>query len=229
MSLPVILRPSEARRGWFRRRRNGTGRLKSRLPPPPPSGSKKVALREPSARNYVLRMADAVEIETAPRIGFEEILREHESMVFSIAYHFLRDRAAAEELAQDVFLQLYRNLDSLESPEHATRWLRRVATNRCIDFCRRRRLAPQVGLDEVREPAAPAAARDPMLSRALVQLVASLPEKWRALIVLKYQEDMDNEEIAATLEMPVGTVKSQLSRALDLLREKASRVLGERQ
>jgi RNA polymerase sigma-70 factor (ECF subfamily) len=174
-------------------------------------------------------MADTAEAGTAVQLGFEEILREHQSMVFSIAYHFLRDRAAAEELAQDVFLQLYRSLDSLESPEHATRWLRRVATNRCIDFCRRSRLAPQVALDEVREPASPAAANDPMLSRALGQLVASLPEKWRALIVLKYQEEMDNEQIAETLDMPVGTVKSQLSRALDLLREKASRVLGVRQ
>src|SRR5512135_3515124 len=108
-------------------------------------------------------MAEAVETGMATRIGFDEVLREHQSMVFSIAYHFLRDRAAAEELAQDVFLQLYRSIDSLESPEHATRWLRRVATNRCIDFCRRRKLAPQVSLEEVREPATPVAARDPML------------------------------------------------------------------
>jgi RNA polymerase sigma-70 factor, ECF subfamily len=171
-------------------------------------------------------MAETAEAATAIRTGFEELLREHQSMVFSIAYRFLRDRAAAEELAQDVFLQLYRSLDSLESPEHVKRWLRRVATNRCIDSCRRQRLAPRIALDEVREPSAPAAVRDPMLSRALGQLVASLPENWRALVILKYQEEMDNEEIAQTLQMPVGTVKSQLSRALDLLRDKASRVLG---
>jgi len=176
-----------------------------------------------------MKMANAAEAGTANQIGFEEILRDRQSMVFSISYHFLRDRAAAEELAQDVFLQLYRNLDSLESPEHVTRWLRRVATNRCIDYCRRRRLAPQIGLDEIREPAPPAAPEDPMLGRALRQLVASLPEKWRALIILKYQEEMENEEIAQTLDIPLGTVKSQLSRALDLLREKASRVLGVRQ
>jgi RNA polymerase sigma factor (sigma-70 family) len=65
-----------------------------------------------------------------------------------------------------------------------------------------------------------------MLRRTLRQLVASLPEKWRVLIVLRYQEDLENEEIARTLGMPVGTVKSQISRALDFLREKASRVLG---
>ena len=86
---------------------------------------------------------------------------------------------------------------------------------------------PRIGLEQIPEPAGPSRQPDPMLSRALRQLVASLPENWRALVVLKYQEEMETEEIARALDMPVGTVKSQLSRALDFLREKASRVLGE--
>jgi RNA polymerase sigma-70 factor (ECF subfamily) len=86
---------------------------------------------------------------------------------------------------------------------------------------------PRIGLDEVPEPSVPARAPDPLLSRAVGQMVASLPEKWRALIVLKYQEEMETEEIARTLGIPAGTVKSQLSRALDFLRAKASRMLGE--
>jgi RNA polymerase sigma factor (sigma-70 family) len=87
---------------------------------------------------------------------------------------------------------------------------------------------PRIGLDRIAEPASTAVQPDPMLSRTLRQLVASLPENWRAVIVLKYQEDLENEEIARTLGMPVGTVKSQISRALDFLREKASRVMGEK-
>lgn len=162
-----------------------------------------------------------------PVPDFEGIVREHQSMVFSIAYHFLHDRPAAEELAQDVFLQLYKSLGALESAEHVTRWLRKVTTNRSIDQCRRVRLMPKIGLDEVREPASPGGAGDFLLSRTLRQLVASLPENWRALVVLKYQEEMETEEIARAMDMPVGTVKSQLSRALDFLREKAARVLGE--
>jgi RNA polymerase sigma-70 factor (ECF subfamily) len=161
------------------------------------------------------------------RADFEGIVREHQSMVFSIAYHFLHDRPAAEELAQDVFLQLFKSMGALESAEHVTRWLRRVTTNRCIDHCRRSKLMPRIGLDQVAEPASPGGSPDFMLSRALGQLVASLPGNWRALVVLKYQEEMETEEIARALDMPVGTVKSQLSRALEFLREKASRVLGE--
>ena len=172
-------------------------------------------------------MASAAQAVTPVPSDFEEIVREHQSMVFSIAYHFLHDRAAAEELAQDVFLQLYKNLGGMESAGHVTRWLRKVTTNRCIDQCRRVKLMPKIGLDEVREPSCPAGQGDFLLSRALRSLVASLPENWRALVVLKYQEEMETEEIARTLDLPVGTVKSQLSRALDFLREKATRVLGE--
>jgi RNA polymerase sigma-70 factor (ECF subfamily) len=184
----------------------------------------------PVARIYPVKskMASIAKAGPVSAEEFAEVVRDHQAMVFSIAYHFLRDRAAAEELAQDVFLQLYRSFGELESPGHVTHWLRRVTSNRCIDQCRRWKLMPRIGLDQIAEPASPAARADPMLSRALAQLVASLPGNWRALIVLKYQEDMENEEIAQTLGMPVGTVKSQISRALEFLRGKASRVMGEK-
>lgn len=148
-------------------------------------------------------------------------------MVFSIAYHFLHDRALAEEIAQEVFLQLYKHLGSLESPAHVLYWLRRTTSNRCIDCVRRRKLAPQVTLDAVPEPvAADPGPGDPILSRRLQQLVASLPEKQRMVVVLRYQEDLEPEEIARILHMPVGTVKSQLQRSLAMLRDKVTRTMG---
>lgn len=158
---------------------------------------------------------------------FEAIVREHQSMVFSIGYHFLQDRAAAEELAQDVFLQLYQNLGGLESPEHVVRWLRRVACHRAIDHARRRKLRPQIGLDQAPEPASMPPVGDPMLSRRLRNLLASLPEKTRMILILRFQEDLEIEEIAKTLAIPAGTVKSRLQRGLANLREKAGRVLAE--
>ena len=148
-------------------------------------------------------------------------------MVFSVAYHILRDRTLAEEVAQDVFLQLHRNLAALESPEHATHWLRKVATHRSIDAARRRRLRPQVSLADAPEPSVAAAPGDPVLAGLLRRMVASLPEKARAVVVLRYQEELGPEEIAGVLGIPVGTVKSQLQRALAILREKMERTLGE--
>lgn len=142
-------------------------------------------------------------------------------MVFSLAHHFLRDRAAAEELAQDVFLQLYRHLDEMQSPEHVVFWLRRVTANRCISEARRRQRRPEVPLDESPEPEAPASAADPIADERLRRMVASLPEKSRMVVLLRYQEDLDPEDIAKVLDMSVNTVKSQLQRALAMLRQKA--------
>jgi RNA polymerase sigma-70 factor (ECF subfamily) len=147
-------------------------------------------------------------------------------MVFSIALNFVRDRQAAEEIAQDVFVLLHRNLDSLESPEHIVFWLRRVTSNRCIDHARRAR-RPLVSLDDVPELRAAAPSADPLLAERLRRLVASLPEQARVVVILRYQEDLTPAEIALVLSMPIATVKSHLQRSLALLREKFLRVTGD--
>jgi RNA polymerase sigma-70 factor (ECF subfamily) len=154
---------------------------------------------------------------------FAELLRAHQSMVFSIALHFLQDREAAEEVAQDVFLGLYKNLPRFESDEHVTFWLRRTAAHRSIDYARKRKLRAASALEDIAEPSVEPDAGDPLLERKLRSLVASLPEKQRIVMVLRYQEDLMPEEIAKTLDIPVRTVKSHLQRSLALIREKMDR------
>jgi RNA polymerase sigma-70 factor (ECF subfamily) len=159
---------------------------------------------------------------------FAELVRQHQGTVFSIALHYLRDRATAEEVAQEVFLGLHRNLDRIESPSHAAAWLRKVAVQRSIDEGRRRSRRPQVALEDVAEPAAWVKPGDPMLTELLRKLVATLPEAPRMAMVLRYQEDLEPAEIAAALAMPVATVKSHLQRSLAVLRRKlAGCGLGE--
>jgi RNA polymerase sigma-70 factor (ECF subfamily) len=158
---------------------------------------------------------------------FAGVLRANQSMVFSIAYHFLRDRGVAEEVAQDVFLQLYRSFAELESEAHVTFWLRKVTSNRCIDTMRKRKMQAAVALDQAPELFSAVEQDDPLLSRRLRTLIASLPEKPRMVMVLRYQEDMMPEEIAKVLEMPVRTVKSHLQRSLAMLREKIDRSMGD--
>ena len=166
-----------------------------------------------------------IELESVEQTGldFADLVREHQSMVFSLSYHFLHDRELAEEVAQEVFLTLHRHLEDIKSPAHASFWLRKVAAQRAIDATRRRKRRPQVALDDVAEPAARPVANDPMLSEVLRRLVATLPETPRMVMVMRYQEDMDPAEIAEVLEMPLGTVKSHLQRSLSLLREKLQR------
>jgi RNA polymerase sigma-70 factor (ECF subfamily) len=154
---------------------------------------------------------------------FAALVRENQAMVYSIAYHSLRDHALAEELAQDVFLELHRRQERFESPSHVRNWLRRVTANRCIDQSRRRKLRPKLGLDDVEEPAVPPALGDPMVGVLLRRLIAGLPEKPRMVVVLRYQEDLDPAEIAATLDMPLRTVKSHLRRSIEVLRRRMKR------
>lgn len=157
--------------------------------------------------------------------AFGELVRQHQTMVFSIACHFLRNRAQAEDVAQDVFLELYQRLAQIESPSHMTFWLRRVTINRCIDQTRRRK--PDVALEDVAEPRAAATRGDPLLSEQLQRSVANLPERRRAVIILRYQEGLDLTEISKVLDMPLNTVKSTLQRSLLELRRKLTRKLGE--
>ena len=83
---------------------------------------------------------------TGSESAFAALVREHQAMVFGLAYHFLQSRAQAEELAQDVFLALHQNLPRVESARHLVFWLRRVTSNRCID-CGQKRAAPARAAD----------------------------------------------------------------------------------
>ena len=155
--------------------------------------------------------------------AFATIVSDHEAMVFSLAYHFFNDRSRAEEIAQDVFLLLYRNLASIESPAHLTHWLRQVTTRRCIDVLRRSKLRA-VPLDSIVDIESNDRVADPLFDRRLRALIAELPEMQRVILTLRYQEDLDPSEICRIVEMPVNTVKSHLHRALQALRSK----LGDR-
>ncbi len=170
---------------------------------------------------------------------FRERVEAHQSRVFSIAYRILGDSGLAEEVAQDVFLELHRGLDRLESDAHLVAWLRRVALHRSTDALRRRATRPEFAAHEfVEESSArsdlerngqygPAELKRPAVFNRVEQLVSTLPPAQQAVLLLRYQEDLLPDEIAAALSMPVATVKSHLQRALQLLRAKAQRTLKE--
>lgn len=157
--------------------------------------------------------------QTGDHDAFADLVEQHEAMVYSLAYHFFSDRSRAEEVAQDVFLQLYRSLDTIESDAHLLFWLRQVTTRRCIDVARRSKLRA-VSLDDAVELRAVEKAPDPLLDRQLRKLIQELPEVQRAVVTLRYQEDLAPSEICRIVGMPVNTVKSHLHRALQALRSK---------
>ena len=159
---------------------------------------------------------------------FEQLVDQHQSMVYSLALRMTGDRSLAEEIAQDVFLELDRKLDRIESPEHACFWLRRVTMSRSTDAMRRRRVRGMdlwVELDDHHAMAADPGSSP--LGARIERLLTTLPEAQRAAILLRYEEDMAPDEIAAVLDAPVATVKSNLQRGLKLLRAKAACQLKE--
>ena len=159
---------------------------------------------------------------------FEQLVDEHQSMVFSLALRMTGDRGLAEEIAQDTFLALDQSLHKIESPLHALAWLRRVTMSRSADALRRRKVRAMdlwVEIDE--NHGALAEEHSSPLAMRLEQLLATLPESQRAALVLRYQEDLSPEEIADTLDAPLATVKSHLQRGLKLLRAKATCQLRE--
>jgi RNA polymerase sigma-70 factor, ECF subfamily len=146
-------------------------------------------------------------------------VREHQSLVYSIARHLLNAPAHAEELAQDVFLELFRNIRKIDSPAHLLHWLRRTTTNRCIDHSRKKSTRNELPIGDGVHPSAFTEVADVLLHESLRRHVGALPEWQRAVVVLRYQEDMELSEIAQTLGIPLNTVKSRLHRALEGLRD----------
>lgn len=152
--------------------------------------------------------------------AFVRLVRQHQARVYSLALRLTGRREDAEELAQDTFLGLHGQLAHLASAQHARNWLCRTVTHRSIDLLRHRARRPQgqpldplllsVPVEE--------ASGDPLLDRTLRALVLRLPELSRAVVVLRFQEDLGPRDIAETLGLPLNTVKSHLRRSLDWLR-----------
>ena len=153
--------------------------------------------------------------------AFEALVRRHQRRVYSLAWHGVRDPMLAEEIAQDVFVQLHASLPRIESGAHLGAWLRRTAAHRVIDTLRARR--PARSLDEITEPHVGACDADPLADRLVHRALARLAPRARLVVMLRYMDDLAPTEIAQTLDMSLNTVKSHLRRGLLVLRTRLQR------
>jgi RNA polymerase sigma-70 factor (ECF subfamily) len=153
--------------------------------------------------------------------AFAALVRSHQDLVFSAALRMLGSRDAAQDMAQEVFIQLHEKLSAIESSEHLKAWLRRTVTHRSIDHLRRHQLrVAQLPEGDLGDHAPEN--QDHLLHERLRNSLLQLQPAARAVMVLRYQEDLDPQEIAETLDMPLNTVKSHLKRSLQTLREQFS-------
>jgi RNA polymerase sigma-70 factor, ECF subfamily len=158
------------------------------------------------------------------RAALTQLVQAHQRSVYSLALRMLGARDLAEDLTQEVFMQMNGNLSAVDSNRHLGFWLRQVTTNRAIDQLRRRARVQMTSLDEETQLFCTEDSSDPLLQRYLRALLADLSPPARAVLLLRYQEDLDPVEIARTLGMPLNTVKSHLKRSLQSMREKTEGV-----
>ena len=161
---------------------------------------------------------------------FRRLIEAHQRMVFSLALRVTGEHGAAEEVAQDVFLELHRGGEKLESEDHVRFWLRRVTVHRATDALRKKSRQPEATAEEWMEEQYVQDNSEGLNAAVVVvleELLRTLPEQMRVVIVLRYQEDMLPDEIAKLLGQPLATVKSNLQRGLKLLRRKADVTMKE--
>lgn len=168
--------------------------------------------------------ADVERVLAGDSSAFEGIVRRWQGPLTNLAYRFCRDRARAEEMAQEAFLRAFRGLPKWRRDAAFSTWLFAIATN--VYRSELRRIPVYAPLESVPEPLDPRsaqlseeedrAAQDRLLRRA----VASLPDKYREAIVLYYFQSRDLAAAARSLDLPEGTLKARLFRARELLRQK---------
>ncbi len=171
--------------------------------------------------------------------AFRELLEGYRDRVFNITYRMLGNRAEAEDVAQEVFITVFKTIDQFREESKFSTWLYRVAVNHCknrIKYLARRHDRDRDELDENSQAAngsiASVSPRTPQPDRALegVQMevilqkaIEGLDDDHRIVVVLRDIEDMSIEEICEITGLPDGTVKSRLHRARLALRKKLQR------
>ena len=145
------------------------------------------------------------------------LLPDFRRKVFGLAYSFLRDREAAEDVTQEVFIKVWRALPGFDGRASMSTWMYTIARNASLSALRARRPQSSLSDPEVMEAAEainPVPPADIIADRAAIRrLVDQLPTKQRQVVMLFYMEEQSHEEVAAMLAMPVGTVKTLLHRA----------------
>lgn len=168
--------------------------------------------------------------------AYRELVRRYERPVFSLIFRMVRDREISEDLAQDTFIKVLNHIDKYRPEFKLSSWLFKIANNVAIDHLRKRQLdtisidgsphalsAAEVEATSFDVVARQESALEEMeakeLGSAIEQAIQKLRPEYRACIMLRHVEGRSYEEIAATLDLPLGTVKTYIHRARHQLRD----------
>jgi RNA polymerase sigma-70 factor (ECF subfamily) len=168
--------------------------------------------------------------------AFGALVKKYKAKVFNMAYSFTRDREAADDLSQEIFIKAYYALGKFKFKSGFGTWLYRIAVNHIKDHLRKKKKERHVSFDDVRHESKLAemeagrrneAREKESRIRLLHQALQSLPQKYRIILTLRDVQGHSYEEIASILDLSPGTVDSRLHRARRMLREKIAPFLSQ--
>jgi len=158
--------------------------------------------------------------------AFGELVRRYQTPVFNVCYRLMGERREAEDMAQEAFVRAFERIDQYDVERPFGPWMRRVATNHCLNHLQTQ-LRAAYSLDDERDEPEASPDRDPPSlqekaerAEAVREAVLALPPHYRAVIELRHFQDLSYAEIAELLKIPLSDVKSHLFRARRLLEEK---------
>jgi RNA polymerase sigma-70 factor (ECF subfamily) len=154
--------------------------------------------------------------------AFQELVDRHKDLVFALIARTVQDRSRAEDLAQDVFLRVHRGLPYFRGEARLSTWIYRIVANVCLQDHGKAGAATESLDDDRRARPAPGTADrqfgDLELRDRLEKAIARLPPHYRLVIAAHYLQGLRYEDLAEALDLPLGTVKTQLHRAKQQLR-----------
>ena len=163
--------------------------------------------------------------------AFEQIITKYEKKIFGLIYNMLRNENEIEDVAQEVFIKVYKNLDKFHGDSSLYTWIYKIATNLCLDQIKKRKeviyIDEKLQLDDGEvefqipsdEKLQDEIYEQKELKQKLESCIDKLPEKQKAMIVLRDIKGLSYDEIAEILDLKLGTVKSQINRARLKLKE----------
>jgi len=150
---------------------------------------------------------------------FGELVKRHKEKVRNIIYITLSNSDAVDDIAQDVFITVYRHLKNFRFESQYTTWLYRITINKCKDYLRKKNIRSIFLPLKEEEPVFGSVNEDTDIKEIVRNAIATLPDKLRIPLVLKDLEGFSYQEIADTMECEIGTVKSRIFRARETLKK----------
>lgn len=196
----------------------------------PPGKSREEVLAQ---RRLDSRAEDSRNIKKAlkgDQVAYRAILKKYHDQVYNLLYRMVHDKDEVEDLTQEAFIKAFNSLKNFNEEFAFSTWLYKIATNNCIDYIRKKKLAtfsidkPLESKDGEYSFEIPDTTYQPdkdliagQRTRILEEAVNALPEKYRQVIMMRHTEDKDYQEIADELQLPLGTVKAHIFRAREIL------------